>query len=705
MTFQLKGNDYFISQDLKVSQEKADSIMDKVMIYSTAYKRYIDSFEGKVYVKCNTEILKSNFIFWAAPDLFPFSKKNECSVFEILNSVKYEAPNIFTISPIAINTSVSNAFSIQEDITSLLDINLYSESSFGSKYIIPGSKNAKNKYSYNLLGDTIIQGYKTHIIDYKPIFNHLKLVAGTIYIRTDIPAVAAIRAKGRLNFSDFDTYIEFGTDVRKLVLPVNSIIRLNYNILNNISQFTYTCNYTYDNISIAYNLSKPFKKPSLDRSFKYKNDSIREICDESFWKYYRSKPLSYDEQCLIDEKRNRDSINIVAKDSASFFNTKRLQDLLLSNTTIKSDKFQWKYHGVFNPALIGFSPVNGFVLRQRLSYTTIRPSGRSVFVRPEVGYAFKSRELFYGVNSYWIYNPQKIGLLSFNFDSGNVGFSSKFIEQVNHRLDSTNYDFKDLNIDYYRDYHFKLNISREIFNGFTLDLGVDYNIHKPEKKVLYSNSEVEPIVRGNYADFTPFIRVSYTPFQPYRFIGKRKEYLETSYPIFSAEFARGIKGIMNSSSSFDRFEFDMHQKIHLRQLSFLSYRAGLGRFFNQKDEYFVRFSNFRRSNYPSTWNDNIGGVFNLLNSKWYYSSPEYLQFHVMYDSPFLFLYKINKLSRYLLSERVYISQLFSSSKPSYTELGYGIGNYIFNIAGFVSFQKYNYSAIGVKFTFELDKYW
>ena len=40
-------------------------------------------------------------------------------------------------------------------------------------------------------------------------------------------------------------------------------------------------------------------------------------------------------------------------------------------------------------------------------------------------------------------------------------------------------------------------------------------------------------------------------------------------------------------------------------------------------------------------------------------------------------------------------------KPSYTEIGYGFGNHIFNVAAFVGFDKLKYDGIGFKFAFEL----
>ena len=74
----------------------------------------------------------------------------------------------------------------------------------------------------------------------------------------------------------------------------------------------------------------------------------------------------------------------------------------------------------------------------------------------------------------------------------------------------------------------------------------------------------------------------------------------------------------------------------------------------------------------------------------------------MYQSPFI-LSKLfdTKASKYIFLERFYFSQLWTPVLPNYTEIGYGIGNHIFNIGVFASFDKMNFERIGLKFAFEL----
>ena len=143
---------------------------------------------------------------------------------------------------------------------------------------------------------------------------------------------------------------------------------------------------------------------------------------------------------------------------------------------------------------------------------------------------------------------------------------------------------------------------------------------------------------------------------------------------------------------------------------YLNYHVSGGLFWRPKSIYFADFRYFTRRNFPDTWDDQIGGVFNLLAGEWFNASDKYVQAHVMYESPFV-LFKFLRVnstrkflrvaSRYILSERFYLSQLWTPVLPSYTEIGYGIGNHIFNIALFAGFDRWRYDGIGVKFAFEL----
>jgi hypothetical protein len=108
----------------------------------------------------------------------------------------------------------------------------------------------------------------------------------------------------------------------------------------------------------------------------------------------------------------------------------------------------------------------------------------------------------------------------------------------------------------------------------------------------------------------------------------------------------------------------------------------------------------KRSNLPVGWNDEIGGVFQLLDARWYNSSREYLRGHFTYEAPFIFL-PHKRLTQHVLNERLYLNLLSMPRLNPYIELGYGVGTHIFDFGLFVSLANGKYKELGCKFTFEL----
>lgn len=174
------------------------------------------------------------------------------------------------------------------------------------------------------------------------------------------------------------------------------------------------------------------------------------------------------------------------------------------------------------------------------------------------------------------------------------------------------------------------------------------------------------------------------------------------YPTITVEVARAIPNILNSNGDYCRVEANVQQAISFGLSRELSYNISGGLFTDQKSIYFADFRFFGQSFFPDRWSEEMGGRFHLLKREWYNASDKYIQGHFMYESPFILLHLFKQgISRYILSERFYIGQLWTPVLNSYTEIGYGIGNHIFNIAGFVSFKGNKQQRIGLRFAFEL----
>ena len=207
--------------------------------------------------------------------------------------------------------------------------------------------------------------------------------------------------------------------------------------------------------------------------------------------------------------------------------------------------------------------------------------------------------------------------------------------------------------------------------------------------------------RHSYNSFAPRVVITWRPGQYYYMDGSRKVNLHSRYPVVSLDWERGIAGVLPNSGSYERFEVDYQHHVPLGPMRDLYYRLGWGKFTDQKDIYFEDFANLARRNLPVGWSDEIGGVFQLLDGRWYNASREYVRAHLTYEAPFLLLPHLMKYTQYVLNERVYLNALVVPHLKPYLEAGYGIGTHVFDFGVFVSFANWDYQEVGCKFTFEL----
>ena len=184
----------------------------------------------------------------------------------------------------------------------------------------------------------------------------------------------------------------------------------------------------------------------------------------------------------------------------------------------------------------------------------------------------------------------------------------------------------------------------------------------------------------------------------------RKVPLYSKYPTFALNWAFAVKGVFHNSTSYHRVEFDVQQVVKLNLSQMLGYRFGVGGFINYSDLYFSDFLNFKRNIIHGGWDDEIGGVFQLLSGFQYNEINQYIRGNVMFETPFLIIPSLFKQLPYILKERLYFNMLFVKTLKPYFEIGYGIGTQIFNAGIFWGGETNKFNKIGVKFTFELFNY-
>ena len=695
------------------SQEiSADSIIERVMTFAPSYESIVSDYRANLYIKGKMNIQKKNFILRYVPSMFRLQKGVREYLLETYSDLHYTAPNIYDQKVKASQGTVRGNRGLP-GLLEYFNVNIYSSSLLNDERLLsPLAKNGKKYYKYRIdsvMGDPNNLDYRIRFI---PRTKSDQLVGGYMIVSSNVWSVREIRFSGRSELITFTCWIKMGEVGKKdEFLPVRYDVEALFKFLGNKVDGNYTASLDYKSIELKERKvrKKEKKKYNLSESFSLQCDTNAYKTDASTFGVLRPIPLSEGEKQLYkDYTYRRDTVSVQRKSkSQAFWGT--MGDLMVEDYKFNlSNIGSVRFSPFINPLLFSYSGSNGLSYRQDFRYNRIFRGDKWLRIVPKLGYNFTRKEFYWSLNADFEYWPQKRGFFRLSVGNGNRIYSSKMLDELKAMPDSI-FNFDLIHLDYFKDLYFNFRHSFEIING--LDISLGFSAHKrtaveKSRFVITGDYPMPPPefmerFRNTYISFAPRIRVEWTPALYYYMNGKRKINLRSDYPTFSVDYERGIEGVFKSTGEYERVEFDLQHKIQLGLMRNIYYRFGFGAFTNQDELYFVDFANFSRHNLPVGWNDEIGGVFQVLDSRWYNSSRRYVRGHFTYEAPFLILRHLMKYTRYVQNERIYISALSMPHLQPYLEVGYGIGTHIFDVGVFVSSENWKFGGIGCKFTFEL----
>ena len=695
------------------SQEiSADSIIERVMTFAPSYESIVSDYRANLYIKGKMNIQKKNFILRYVPSMFRLQKGVREYLLETYSDLHYTAPNIYDQKVKASQGTVRGNRGLP-GLLEYFNVNIYSSSLLNDERLLsPLARNGKKYYKYRIdsvMGDPNNLDYRIRFI---PRTKSDQLVGGYMIVSSNVWSVREIRFSGRSELITFTCWIKMGEVGKKdEFLPVRYDVEALFKFLGNKVDGNYTASLDYKSIELKERKvrKKEKKKYNLSESFSLQCDTNAYKTDASTFGVLRPIPLSEGEKQLYkDYTYRRDTVSVQRKSkSQAFWGT--MGDLMVEDYKFNlSNIGSVRFSPFINPLLFSYSGSNGLSYRQDFRYNRIFRGDKWLRIVPKLGYNFTRKEFYWSLNADFEYWPQKRGFFRLSVGNGNRIYSSKMLDELKAMPDSI-FNFDLIHLDYFKDLYFNFRHSFEIING--LDISLGFSAHKrtaveKSRFVITGDYPMPPPefmerFRNTYISFAPRIRVEWTPALYYYMNGKRKINLRSDYPTFSVDYERGIEGVFKSTGEYERVEFDLQHKIQLGLMRNIYYRFGFGAFTNQDELYFVDFANFSRHNLPVGWNDEIGGVFQVLDSRWYNSSRRYVRGHFTYEAPFLILRHLMKYTRYVQNERIYISALSMPHLQPYLEVGYGIGTHIFDVGVFVSSENWKFGGIGCKFTFEL----
>jgi len=688
---------------------KADSIILKVLENRDFYGKYIEEYSATAYIKGDRYVKKKNILYSYAPDFLYLDRNGKSTFVESIVNIHFKAPNYFTQQILAVNGSKISVNDIRMRAMQFLNVNIYNPSIFNNQILIPGSKDIFKYYRFEYIAAIDTLNHRIHQIRVIPKIRSQQLISGFFYVVDDLWTIYEVDIVGKWEFSKFQIKTEFGLPEKNFLLPLKTNITFQMNLLGNEVINHYYSSFQYKDVK-KQDVNKQNKKINYDLSnyFNVSMDTIPIVKDEKFWEENRTVPLTPYEKSLIEEGKEKQQAAGASnwwQDSWNFFSQGAV-----SAKRFKYNDSQMSYSGLINPFKLAYSKLDGIVYWQEFRYRKINRAGQGLYFNPSIGFLFQQKQVYFRAPIQWLFKPMKMGEIRFTLQNRNQAYNSTFIDMIEKETPDSIH-FEDFNLKYYHHYTSDLRVQYEITNGLLLNGGINYNWYVPvkNKNQIDPNlqndipKDVTDLMTDQYRIFLPTVGLTWTPRQFYRIIGKRKEYVGSSFPTLSAEYSWGVRGIWGSNSDYAQIEADIQQKIPVGLMSNFQYYFSAGEFIKTSSLYFADFNLFQKRNFPQSWDDPIGGVFHLLRAEWYNASRSYIQAHLMYQFPYTLLRLFKNVTKDVLSERVYLSQLYTPILPCYTEIGYGVGNFIGDAGVFASFVKGKYESIGVSFTFELGK--
>lgn len=700
-----------------------DYILQNIFEFSPFYSKIVDEYKADVYIKGRVKVHKSNKLVKYIPSMFRLEKGVNEYIIESLSEMQYTAPDIYNRKVKAMTSTFPRNRGELTDLTDFLNMNIYSSSIMTDKLLSPLDRESSKFYTYLLDSIVEVDNNRKYKISIIPKFKGTQLVNGYVWVSDEVWTIREVYFEGKFDMIEFKLRNIMGEDGHEEFLPVHLDMDINFRFMGNHLEMNADAWVKYQMVNFykGGERRKSQKKHSHDLTEFYQLtcDSTTMITDPEKFEELRPIPLTVDEYFLYQIHRVRsgkvdwifdNQVKEPEKKKATVF-WGQLGDMLISSYNVNlAGLGSVRCSPLINPVMLDYSHSRGISYRQRFKFNKLFPNDRLLRIVPQVGFNFSKKELYVKGDMEFQYWPEKRGGIEVSAGNGNRIYSSVVLDKLKALPDSS-FNFNEMELDYFKDVYLNVFHNLEPVNGLFIKAGVTMHWrHLMDKSRLMLKDFIEQAgggllhnldIRSEYNSFAPRVRIEWTPGMYYYMNGRRKMNVGSSMPTFIVDYERGFKGIFNSNDEHERVEFDVQQKIKLNQIRTLSYRAGFGLFTRMDNIYFVDFVNFKRSNIPEGWNDEIGGTFQLLDRQWYNSSRQYWRGHVTYESPFILLRPLNRWLGMIQHERLYGGMLFMPHLNPYVELGYGIGTHIFDAGIFVSSMNGKFDTVGFKFTFEL----
>lgn len=679
-----------------IHEDKADSIMARLFAHRAEGGCKVGEYFGNLYVKQRVGVFRNNLALNVFPDMTRFDRGVDNYVTELFYQLYYTDYGVLEMHRRAYNTSFRHGRGEIKRVVDFMTVNPCDRMLLQGSILSPLHHDYKKYYTYCL--DSLSSYDDLAHISFTARFDNIRLLSRGWVCLDDSCNIVEFGMSGWDEQSKFEAVYKMGTrgDVSGVVESVN--VDIDYNFLGNKLNITADGCFDYDyvlpvNRAAAFRVNKD--KYDLSGSSHVAWDTAKIVDMSQYAEKHRPIKLDFDEIELLTDSTEHTQNDRKGKNWMWNFG-----DEMISTHSYDWDGGGVKFSPIVDISSVDYSSGRGLSYKFSMNIHNSLDNNREMYFKPQVGYNFKQKAFYWNVRGRFVYNPLRLGSLGIDFGEGNSSYSSVVLEKIKDiALDSLK--FQDLNLNYFRNFYVEAFHENEIFNGLSMMTGVNFH-----KRLLRGNADEQleyygiPL-RKKYVQFAPHVRLTWRPGMYYYMKEGRKINLGSKYPVFAWDVEQGVNGVLGSNSIYTRSELDVQYKLGVKDGNVLYLRFGAGGYFYTKDVYFVDYSFLKPSNLPLERSEELGGVFQLLDSEWYNAANKYARAHMTYEAPFLSLQKLFPRVKLFQNEYIYYNMLFISHLHPYMELGYGVATPYVNMGLFVSSQNLQIHRIGYKISLSL----
>lgn len=660
----------------------------------------VESLSAVLYVKERVDVEKKNLLLNLFPDMTRFDKDKSSYLAELFYNVRYIHNALPEIRPLGSLSTFGSSNGEMDRVLAFMTPQIFGERLFNAEQLSPLYPTNLAYYRYGIDKEAGEAGAVK--ICFSSRFDNIQLLkCGWIVVDTETSLPQRFYAEG------WDEQSRFAVEY---VMGCDSLERFVVKDINLSIDYSFAANRLGINVFAAFDYSALQAKEcfrSLRRRYDITHPGGEPVkpAVEDFGEFvlaHRPRPLTREDSLVYTGG------GVIARnDTVSLDRGEdRLMRLLwtVGDEAVSSHSLSWgnsdlKLSPIINPSYLSLSSSRGLAYKFSLNFRSRLSALNTLELKPEIGYNFKRRELYWSLKGKLSFAPLRRASLSLDIGRESSIYSSYMLDAISETvLDSL--DFESMPFVYYRDFHIKGNVGFEVANGFELKPGVAFykrTILDSEQGIIASGQPLKSV----YRQLAPNIRLSWQPGMYYYIAGGRKVNIGSLAPRFALDVEQGVSGIFGSTGVYTRAEFDAQYRCRLSSSASLYMRLGAGGYFYAKDIYFVNYSFLKNNLLPLDKGDDVRGEFQLLNSEWYNSANKYVRAAITYESPFLAVQKLLPFARFIKNEALYCNVLFISHLLPYTELGYGVETPYVNLGFFMSFENAEFGRLGYKISFSL----